>query len=48
MEDNPLFDSGTPFVCRCRCHLPLGFVLPPGRTPPPIMRPCDECKAIHP
>jgi hypothetical protein len=36
-----------PFVCRCECHLPIGFVLPAGRKPPPIMRPCGKCKDDH-
>jgi hypothetical protein len=43
-----LVERGTPFVCHCRCHLPLGFRLMPGKAAPPSLQPCDKCKGLHP
>jgi hypothetical protein len=37
----------TTFVCHCQCHLPMGFTLEEGQTPPPGMRPCDDCAEAH-
>jgi len=53
MSDNeepyePVVERGAPFVCHCRCHLPLGFRLMPGQLPPPGMRACVYCASKHP
>ena len=43
-----LYEPGTPFICHCVCHLPIGCVLMPGKAPPPSMKPCSLCAPIHP
>lgn len=35
------------FTCDCHCHLPIGFRLIVGKTPPPIMKPCASCERDH-